>query len=278
MAAPVVKLKRSSVPGKVPLTADIDLGEIAINTFDGKAYFKKDDGSESIVEIGTGAGGGGESGSYTAPTLLNLYNKNNSGSPATFNGTETRFQLRNLSGNIITVSDALLTAVSVDGVIQKPNSGVPVGSFEGFYVIANATVGFDIVFGAPPATGADFFGILSGTFVATSGTTGITKLDSITSEFNNTQTSFTLKVNGNAYEPEYINALLISLGGVVQIPISSYTVSGSTITFAAAPPTGASFYGIDFKIGESSEVLQIDGGSSSTVFSGQLNTLNGGNA
>jgi len=257
MAAPVVKLKRSSVPGKIPLTTDIDLGEIAINTFDGKAYFKKDNGTESIVEIGTGAGGGG-GGSYTAPAILTLYNKNNSGGPATFDGTETRFQLRDSPGDIVTVSSALLAAISVDGVIQKPNSGIPVGSFEGFYVTTNATLGYDIVFGSAPSSTSTFFGVLSGTFAATSGTTGITKLDSLTSQFNGTATSFTLKVNNVAYAPEYANAVLIIVGGVVQIPTSAYTISGSTIAFTSAPPTGTSFYGIDFKIGDS-------GGSASLI-------------
>lgn len=53
-----VQLKRSAVPGKVPATTDIDLGEIAINTYDGKAYIKKNvSGTESIVPLG-GAGSG----------------------------------------------------------------------------------------------------------------------------------------------------------------------------------------------------------------------------
>ena len=47
-----VQLKRSAVPGKIPTTTDIDLGEIAINTFDGKAYIKKSaSGTESIVQL-----------------------------------------------------------------------------------------------------------------------------------------------------------------------------------------------------------------------------------
>lgn len=51
-------LKRSAVPGKVPTTADLDLGEIAINTYDGKAYMKKNvSGVESIVLL-VGAGSG----------------------------------------------------------------------------------------------------------------------------------------------------------------------------------------------------------------------------
>lgn len=47
----LIKLKRSAVPGKIPTTASLDLGEIAINTNDGNLYFKKDDGAEAIVTI-----------------------------------------------------------------------------------------------------------------------------------------------------------------------------------------------------------------------------------
>lgn len=50
---PVVQLKRSAVPGKVPLTTDINLGELAVNTFDGRIFFKKDPGTQSIVEVTT---------------------------------------------------------------------------------------------------------------------------------------------------------------------------------------------------------------------------------
>ena len=47
-----INLKRSAVAGKIPVLGDLDLGEIALNTYDGKAYMKKNDGSESVVEIG----------------------------------------------------------------------------------------------------------------------------------------------------------------------------------------------------------------------------------
>lgn len=55
--AQTVQLKRSSVPGKVPTTSDLALGEIAINTYDGKVFTKKDNGTPSIVEIGAGGVG-----------------------------------------------------------------------------------------------------------------------------------------------------------------------------------------------------------------------------
>jgi len=39
--ANVIKLKKSSVSGKQPTTAQLDAAELALNTYDGKLYFKK---------------------------------------------------------------------------------------------------------------------------------------------------------------------------------------------------------------------------------------------
>jgi len=44
-------VKRSAVQGKIPTTTDLQLGELAINTFDGNLYLKKDDGTEVVVQI-----------------------------------------------------------------------------------------------------------------------------------------------------------------------------------------------------------------------------------
>ena len=49
--AQTVKLKRSSVAEKVPTTSDMELGELAMNTTDGKIYFEKNDGSPSVQTI-----------------------------------------------------------------------------------------------------------------------------------------------------------------------------------------------------------------------------------
>ena len=51
--AQVVKLKRSSVEGKVPTTSNLELGELSINTYDGRAFLKKNDGSDSIEHLVT---------------------------------------------------------------------------------------------------------------------------------------------------------------------------------------------------------------------------------
>ena len=55
--AQTIKLKRSSVAGNVPTAEQLALGEVAINTFDGKVYIKKDNGTASVVEVGAGASG-----------------------------------------------------------------------------------------------------------------------------------------------------------------------------------------------------------------------------
>ena len=49
--AQVLKLKRSATAYKVPSTSDLALGELAMNTNDGKIYFEKNDGSATIQTI-----------------------------------------------------------------------------------------------------------------------------------------------------------------------------------------------------------------------------------
>jgi hypothetical protein len=48
-----IQLKRSSLPGKVPDTGSLNLGEIAINTYDGKVFLKKSGSIESVESIVT---------------------------------------------------------------------------------------------------------------------------------------------------------------------------------------------------------------------------------
>ena len=60
-----IRLRRSAVSGSIPSTSNLNLGELALNTYDGKLYMKKNvGGTESVVEVG--AGGGGIAASFTA--------------------------------------------------------------------------------------------------------------------------------------------------------------------------------------------------------------------
>ena len=75
------------------------------------------------------------------------------GGSATFNGSATRFTLSNAGTN------AQAHIVSVNGVIQKPNSGT--SPSEGFAIDGN-----DIIFASAPASGSDFFILTLGNAVS----------------------------------------------------------------------------------------------------------------
>jgi hypothetical protein len=51
--ANTVVLKRSAVQGKTPTTSDLALGELAVNTYDGNLFFKRDNGTASVVKVAT---------------------------------------------------------------------------------------------------------------------------------------------------------------------------------------------------------------------------------
>ena len=42
MADPKIKIRRSATPNKVPTTDQLQLGELAINTYEGKLYLEQD--------------------------------------------------------------------------------------------------------------------------------------------------------------------------------------------------------------------------------------------
>ena len=64
--ANTIKLKRSSVPGKAPLSANLDYGELSINYTDGTLYYKNSSGT--ISTIGSNIGNTVISGNITATT------------------------------------------------------------------------------------------------------------------------------------------------------------------------------------------------------------------
>jgi len=57
------------------------------------------------------------------------------------------------------------------------------------------------------------------------------KLDAITTDGS---ASYTMQLNSANFVPESVNHLIVSVNGVIQAPTDSFTVSGSTITFASS--------------------------------------------
>jgi len=125
------------------------------------------------------------------------------GGSATFNGSATRFTLSNPGTN------AQAHLVSVNGVIQKPNSGT--SPSEGFAIDGN-----DIIFASAPATGSDFFILTLGNAINLS----VPADDSVTSA----------KIADGA-----VSGAKIAQGGVTNSQILDDTISEAKLDIHAAP-------------------------------------------
>jgi len=93
------------------------------------------------------------------------------------------------------------------------------------------------------------------------------KLDAISTSSTNT---YNLTVDSVAFTPESANHMLVSLNGVIQAPLTSFSVSGSTITFLPSSGTLSSSDSIDF-IMVYGNVLDIGTPSDSTVTNAKTN-------
>ena len=69
-------------------------------------------------------------------------------------------------------------------------------------------------------------------------------VDSSDDDFDGSITTFLLTADGVAVYPTSPTTLIISLGGVIQEPNTTYTVSGNQITFTTAPATSTTFFGV----------------------------------
>ena len=92
------------------------------------------------------------------------------------------------------------------------------------------------------------------------------KLDAITTSSTNT---YDLLLNGGAYSPASANHLMVSLNGIIQSPGSSFTISGSQITFVPSSGTLSNSDSIDF-IMAYGDVLNIGTPSDGSVNTNQL--------
>ena len=68
------------------------------------------------------------------------------------------------------------------------------------------------------------------------------KLDDLQSQFDGSKTTFNLTSGGQAYKPGSGNALLISLGGVIQEAGTAFTVNADQITFSNPPTADANIF------------------------------------
>ena len=87
-----------------------------------------------------------------------------------------------------------------------------------------------------------------------------------------TTADYTLQVGGTNVTPESANHMLVSLNGILQAPVTSFTVSGATLSFASSLTSNDS---IDFVI-LLGDVLDIGTPSDGTVTEPKLAANTGG--
>ena len=199
-----VQLKRSATAGAIPSTSDLALGELALNTYDGKAYIKKSvGGTESIVEVGA------ESSSEI--TVMKHYLYNASANQTTFSGTDANNESLSYTAGQILV---FLNGVFLDPDDYTASNGTSIVIDDG----AKSSDYLEII-SLGSGTGAKLTGISVYEFTATAGQTVLTGAD---------ENSNTL-----SYTP---GKVLVFLNGVLMDNRTStdYTETNTTtITFSA---------------------------------------------
>lgn len=140
-------LRRTHVAGRIPTINQIEFGELAVNTHDGKVYFKRDNGSgPEIIELGTGSSGGSTGGGVSSNELnlkvdkvqgkgLSTYDFNDfyKGSIDAANSSISTLQTQvgavtsNLASTTVTLQNGLLDetatrTIAVSDAIQTANA------------------------------------------------------------------------------------------------------------------------------------------------------------
>ncbi|BCV05283.1 MAG: hypothetical protein CM15mV102_230 [uncultured marine virus] len=151
---------------------------------------------------------------------------NTGGGSATPNGTAYRFTISNAP----TTAAALL--VSVDGVIQKPNSGSSQPS-EGFVLVGN-----DIIFGAAPANGASLFVTVIGSTVGigtpsdNTVTTAILQNGSVTTAKIVDANVTTDKIANSAVTTAKIAGDAVTTGKILNTAVTTAKIADDAVTNA----------------------------------------------
>ena len=243
--AQTIKLKRSATQNAVPSTSSLALGELAINTYDGKLFIKKNvSGTESIVTIGeVGAGSIGATelassgltaGSYGSTSAIPVITidadgRITSASTATISG---------LSANSVTSTEIAANAVGISELDVSDGTDGQVLTTDG-----NGNLAFEDQSG--------------GAASATAFSTNIASGDGST-------TAFTLSES-----PSAESKIIAFINGVFQNQ-DAYTISGTTLTFDTAPISGTNnvvVYVIgDVYSGESVLISNFSGDASTTAF------------
>ena len=269
--ANTILLKRSDVSNSVPSTGNLVQGELALNFTDGNLFFK--DSSDNIVllsstklvsvtgnvtannVIGNTSGQFGNitiSGSNINSDAASIVvNSNNADVDFAVNG-DTAANVFYIDagtgtvsvGNSTQITNAVLSLNSTNSLVipRGNNSQRPDPAQVGMLRFNNETDTVEFYTDAEgwQSAAQQFTLITSQTFTGTG-----------------YSTVFTLNT------PQTTDSVIVSLNGVVQVPVTAYSVSGTTLTFTAAPGPG---YAIEVRsLTTTTTVTQLSNSGSTAV-------------
>ena len=122
-----IKVKRSATPSAAPTTANLALGELAINTYDGKLFIKKDDGTASIVEVGANSGAALSNDTATATPLYPIFAAATTGTPSTVYTSNSNYLYTPSTGALQVKAVVASNALFVNNMTITSSYSIPVG-------------------------------------------------------------------------------------------------------------------------------------------------------
>ena len=177
-----VQLKRSATAGAIPSTSDLELGELAINTYDGKAYIKKNvGGTQSVVEIGADVS------SDMASMTHYLYEA--SANQTTFTGSDANNESLSYTAGSIAV---FLNGVFLDPDDYTATNGSSIVLDDG----AKASDYLEVVAWKTTTTSGLFTGLTTYEFTATANQTALTGSDENSATLSYTPGKVLVFLNG----------------------------------------------------------------------------------
>lgn len=267
--ANTIQLKRSSVVGKVPDSANVEIGEPVVNLADKILYTK--DGSGTVIVVGAGqtsniaegsnlyftnarayanvvAAGFYDTVSNTAPigateagTTLSLSHLDSGVVAATYgNATLIPVITVNASGHVTSVSNVAITAGAASSGSNVTVSSTPPSSNSSgdVWVDTGNAIQYTYIDDGNSSQWVELGPVEDTTFIV-----GAPFTDTYTA--NGTGTTFVL----SAIAPS-ANTLFVWVDGVIQSPTTNYTVSGNVLTFTSSPSNNAAI-DVKYFVGDS---------------------------
>jgi len=191
MAAPIIKIKRSAVPGKKPTVSDLPLGELGLNTYDAELFVRRERSGigTDIISVGAGA------------TVTNILYVTQDGSD-TNTGRKLGDAKRTIGASLTTATTGTVIKVSAGSYLENNPLVIP----EQVSIVGDSLREVSV---SPLNADEDLFYVANGVYVAEMSFTGTLNSGKAIFAFNPTQVGY---FNQSPYIQNCTNFIPNSIG------------------------------------------------------------------